>query len=674
MKSKRLDTGLSSARRSSSLRLAGIPVPRRVRAALTTTPVDADMLVKELLCLARRLAVDGDVQSVSTADDLVTLVAEALRKEPVVQGAFALRLFVTCVPYFDRVGRPDVPLRLADHVVACAASWPSVWARRCAHQFAAVVHLHADDARQAWAHAERSYDFAAGFGRSSGRFETLVLVVAILDNMGLLRDAKALALQLLEFPDSAPSSEALQLANAINGLSLCQRLGDLDNAIRFHAIAVAKASTRATSGIDPLGARFEAASALHLVALGSARSAARQLDEAIARLTTADQSRSCVAITEALLRSAQVEVYTVLDDRQRMDSSLHGLKRLLPAFHGASAFHRELLRSIIRFQLRRAGDDTAVAGRYLELLRERPSQVTGDSAGSVDVLLRSLLGCIVDGVTGTSTETDARLFQEIATRDWAKDPWRGRRFADFGFELPDTDASGVVLTLPEREASLRTPAFEIAENWAVVAEIGGDGRQCFKVGRIAAGLAAALGLSEDRTVLVELACRLRDIGDATMAFGSSASKAHFEDRPGIVAEHTQAGARMLSFSSDPVLRSATRIAANHHAWWNGAGVPGGLGGESIPIEARICAVADQLVSLVDPIGARRPWPIETAIQQLRCMAGVQLDPELVDLLVRVLHDEGMRVEDPALRLNAVSWNDPFAKARKHLIETLELAA
>ncbi len=674
----------SSLERSSPVGLAGIAVPRRVRDALKTSPDDEDTLQAELLALASRIVLQADARSIAVVDDIVDFVSDVLAAEPLAQGAFALRILVTCVPYFGRVGRPEIPVRLARRLVASARSWPGVWARRCAHQFAAVVHLHADDARQAWAHAECAYDLGACCEASSGRFETLVLVVAILDNMGLLPDAKALALQLVGYPDGDPSLDRLHLVNAVNGLALCQRLDDLDTAIRFHEI-VAKRDAHADSDLDPVGASVEAANALHLVRLGRARAAARTLDEAVARLKNpmgSCLSQGPIATTEALLRSAQVEVYAALDDRPRLEASLHILKDLLPAFHGASAFHRELLRTIIRFELRRPDQDTAIAMRYLELLRERPNPIAGEAAGTVDTLLQSLLSSIVGGVMGTSTMADVRPFHEVAGRDWARDPWRGRRFADFGFRLPDaeahmdTDEGAIVLTLPEREAALRTPAFEIAENWAVVAEIaiGGDGRQCFKVGRIAAGLAAALGLSDERTVLVELACRLRDIGDVTLGSAASAAKRSGAGRPRILAEHTQAGARILSFSSDPVLRSAARIAANHHAWWNGCGAPDGLAGESIPIEARICAVADHLVSLVDPIGAREPWPIESAIRQLRCMAGVQLDPELVDVLVSVLHDESMRVEDPALRLNAVPWKDPFEKARKHLIETLELAA
>ena len=668
MKMKRSGSISSSTRRAPSPRLAGLVVPPRVRTALKFRPVDAESLQAGLLGLAQRFACDADARSLSTADDLVTLVSDALAIEPVEQGAFALRLFVLIVPYFDRVGRPDVSLRMARHVTTCAASWPGSWARRCAHQFAAAVSLRTDDSRQAWAHAECAYALAAGFETSSGRFETLVLVVGILDNMGLLREGRTLALQLLDHPEGGASFDALHLLNAVNGLSLCDRLDDLRTASRFCEVAMARAAQRSASDLDALGARYEAARAHHLVRTGSARSAARRIDEALSR---SPKHEPCV---EAILRSAQIEVYAVIDDQDRVDSSLDHLKKLLPTFHGDSAFHRELLRNIVRCELRRGGEDNAVALRYLELLRERPSPAGGEWTVGIDALLQSLLLGLVDGMEGSSTGTDARPFQEVATRDFARDPWRGRRFADFGLELPDTDATAAVLTLPEREAALRTPAFEVAENWAVVAEIamGGDGRQCFKVGRIAAGLAAALGLSDERTVLIELACRLRNIGDATIACRPFQSKPAVISQPGI-AEHTQAGSRILSFSSDPVLRSAARIVGNHHAWWNGDGVPAGLRGDDIPLEARICAVADQLISLVDPIGARRPWPIETAIRQLRCMAGVQLDPELVDLLSLVLHDEGMRVEDAAWKLLPTSWNDPFNKARKHWIETLESA-
>lgn len=75
------------------------------------------------------------------------------------------------------------------------------------------------------------------------------------------------------------------------------------------------------------------------------------------------------------------------------------------------------------------------------------------------------------------------------------------------------------------------------------------------------------------------------------------------------------------------------IALHHHEAWDGSGYPDRLVGQSIPLEARIVAVAD----VFDALTSRRPykeaWSNSAAFAKLREMAGVQLDSECVDALV-----------------------------------------
>jgi HD-GYP domain-containing protein (c-di-GMP phosphodiesterase class II) len=68
---------------------------------------------------------------------------------------------------------------------------------------------------------------------------------------------------------------------------------------------------------------------------------------------------------------------------------------------------------------------------------------------------------------------------------------------------------------------------------------------------------------------------------------------------------------------------------SHHESWNGKGYPDGLAGESIPLMARILAVADSY----DAMGSDRPYRKGLALDKvedvLRKGAGVQWDPALV---------------------------------------------
>ncbi|HUJ78970.1 MAG TPA: HD domain-containing phosphohydrolase [Nitrospiria bacterium] len=76
------------------------------------------------------------------------------------------------------------------------------------------------------------------------------------------------------------------------------------------------------------------------------------------------------------------------------------------------------------------------------------------------------------------------------------------------------------------------------------------------------------------------------------------------------------------------------IASYHHEAVDGTGYPNGLSGASIPIEARIIAVAD----IFDALTSRRPykssWSNDEALAMLRELAGLKLDPECVEALIR----------------------------------------
>ena len=129
---------------------------------------------------------------------------------------------------------------------------------------------------------------------------------------------------------------------------------------------------------------------------------------------------------------------------------------------------------------------------------------------------------------------------------------------------------------------------------------------------------------------IRLGGELHDIGK----IGTSESVLH---KPGSltaeefsqITQHPLLGEKMLS----PLAQDSPdvlRIVRSHHERLDGRGFPDGLRGAKIPIEARIVAVADAF----DAMTTRRPYresrPPEDALQELRRVAGSQLDPEAVE--------------------------------------------
>ena len=84
------------------------------------------------------------------------------------------------------------------------------------------------------------------------------------------------------------------------------------------------------------------------------------------------------------------------------------------------------------------------------------------------------------------------------------------------------------------------------------------------------------------------------------------------------------------------LKPAIPYVLSHHERWDGRGYPRGLKGEEIPIEGRILAVADTFDAILSDRPYRKGATIRYAIEEIRRSAGTQLDPEMVDVFLRLI--------------------------------------
>jgi response regulator RpfG family c-di-GMP phosphodiesterase len=95
--------------------------------------------------------------------------------------------------------------------------------------------------------------------------------------------------------------------------------------------------------------------------------------------------------------------------------------------------------------------------------------------------------------------------------------------------------------------------------------------------------------------------------------------------------HTMLGEQMLAGVAF-LQGEGIRIVRSHHERWDGAGYPDGLVGESIPLGARVFAVADALDAITSdrPYRGARPWTEAKA--EIARQAGKQFDPRTVSAL------------------------------------------
>ncbi len=86
----------------------------------------------------------------------------------------------------------------------------------------------------------------------------------------------------------------------------------------------------------------------------------------------------------------------------------------------------------------------------------------------------------------------------------------------------------------------------------------------------------------------------------------------------------------------PDLRDCAPLILHHHERWDGWGTPHGLTGEAIPLGSRIIAVAETYEALIAPRPYREALTPAQARAELRRVAGSQLDPHVVDVLLELL--------------------------------------
>jgi len=100
-----------------------------------------------------------------------------------------------------------------------------------------------------------------------------------------------------------------------------------------------------------------------------------------------------------------------------------------------------------------------------------------------------------------------------------------------------------------------------------------------------------------------------------------------------IRRHPSAGADLVM----PIVtaRRALPYVLFHHERWDGGGYPSGLRGESIPIEARLLAVADAFDAMVSPRPYRHALTNERALLEISACAGTQFDPQIAEIFLEV---------------------------------------
>jgi len=160
-------------------------------------------------------------------------------------------------------------------------------------------------------------------------------------------------------------------------------------------------------------------------------------------------------------------------------------------------------------------------------------------------------------------------------------------------------------------------------------------RHSAAVARYSRAIAQRAGFSKRDEELVHIAALLHDIGKFILPDRILKANVPLTDEDWmLIRRHPQQGARVVS-SLDGYGPVAEIILA-HHERIDGKGYPRGLAGEAIPELARIISVADTYDVMTARDSYRSPVSTYEAIQELRRVAGKQLDARFVEVFVELL--------------------------------------
>ena len=165
-------------------------------------------------------------------------------------------------------------------------------------------------------------------------------------------------------------------------------------------------------------------------------------------------------------------------------------------------------------------------------------------------------------------------------------------------------------------------------------------RHSAAVARYSREVAGMLGLDEREQDLIHTAALLHDIGKFILPDSVLfANRKLTDDEWELIKLHPEQGAKLVERIEGygPV----AEIVRHHHEKYAGGGYPAGIGGEEIPLGARILSVADTYDVMTSRDSYRRPVSREAALAELRRVAGTQLDPQVVEVFERMIVEKGV---------------------------------
>jgi putative nucleotidyltransferase with HDIG domain len=588
-----------------------------------------------------------------------------------------ITLLIKACFYYQRIGCSfdGIPRGIAARDLACRHGLTNLERRAC--NSLGAVYYDSANFEEACKCFERTLTLARELGDPFFECVSFMMTGSLLKEMGCYGDALEVIDRSLAYQIDTPEGEHVRFSSAVNGIFCSHRLGDEMAALRYMTVAAESADNPLID--DSSRASFEYNRTIYLLAHDDAETAEMLIDAAKIRLAHARNPR-----VEIQISIASSLCDWASHDPQRETRAKKDLRDLYQRSKQTHLYHDDVLRALMQVHGRPTTREEAEVGMaYAKELVEYTTNVKHAK------FYRQMSDQGVVVVTDPQRVRPVNLgrqesFDPFANaRLWltddvsespsvAEDPkWlAGPRMIRKHDELTAIHDDLARLRTASWKTSIRTVAYDMAENWALAAEFFDDqtGQHCFRVGRLAGMLAAEIGMDEEYCARIEHAARLHDIGKISVNELILLKPGPLD--PGeltAMRAHAEVGGFLLQHSDDPTLRMAEVIARHHHEWWNGAGYPHNLTGQRIPLEARICALADVYDALTNVRPYKRAWPHRITVEQMMCESSTHFDPRLIRPFLKVLERHvGSTAVPPStqLHLKDMEANGLLASRRK----------
>jgi diguanylate cyclase (GGDEF)-like protein len=266
-------------------------------------------------------------------------------------------------------------------------------------------------------------------------------------------------------------------------------------------------------------------------------------------------------------------------------------------------------------------------------------------------------GTAILDVDGLLREADNALY---AAKGLGRDQAQAYRALD-----EETSVSRATIGAAARvqAAELGQAAFEASNRQllgALAKRPGWAGGASQLIANLAADIGRAVGLPDGDIERIRTASLLHDLGKLAIPdeiLSKPAPLTPVEWRT--IVEHPRIGQVVLEQAG--AIRDAAAIVLHHHEWFDGTGYPHGLAGEQIPLGSRIVSIADAYEAMISERPYKQALSHADAIAELRRQAGIQFDPDLVDVFVSLVGTGQAPVSRSG---NGVQAAAPAAAARR----------